>query len=548
MHSDAKSLIARGDRLFSEKRPLDLRNQEIADNFYPERADFTVQRDIGDDWAAHLMTGYPAMVRRDLGNSFGSMLRPSAKHWFKMRSDREEREDHAAKLWLEDKTGTMRRAMADRMSQFTRATKEADHDFAAFGGAVISTEINRRDNTLLYRCWHLRDTAWAEDAYGQVAEVHRQWKPTVADLSGMFKDKCSDKVKELAASPNERGRKIKCRHVAIRADNYTGAKKWRTPYVSLYIDCDNGHVMEEVGSWTLIYTIPRWATISGSQYAYSPAALIALPDARLIQAMTLTLLDAGERAANPPLVGVAEAIRGDMNIYPGGFTAIDAEYDERLGEVLRPLTTDSRGLPFGIEMTDRAAQQLREAFYLNTLGLPPRGGAEMTAFEVGQRVQEYIRQAMPLFEPMEVDYNGALCDITFETLFREGAFGAAEDIPDSLRGQNIQFTFESPLADAVEREKGQLFLEAKAMTAAAEEAEPGVSRNMDFSATMRDVLTGIGVPAKWMRSPAAVEAERQEREKMQAMQSMVAQAQQGADVANTLGDVAQKFAAPAGVM
>ena len=35
------------------------------------------------------------------------------------------------------------------------------------------------------------------------------------------------------------------------------------------------------------------------------SALIALPDARLIQAMTLTMLDAGERAANPPMVGVA---------------------------------------------------------------------------------------------------------------------------------------------------------------------------------------------------------------------------------------------------
>jgi hypothetical protein len=34
----------------------------------------------------------------------------------------------------------------------------------------------------------------------------------------------------------------------------------------------------------------------------------------------------------------------------------------------------------------------------------------MTAYEVGQRVQEYIRNALPIFEPMEMEYNAALCD------------------------------------------------------------------------------------------------------------------------------------------
>jgi hypothetical protein len=40
----------------------------------------------------------------------------------------------------------------------------------------------------------------------------------------------------------------------------------------------------------------------------------------------------------------------------------------------------------------------------------------MTAYEVGQRIQEYIRGALPLFEPMEMEYNGALCERTFEIL------------------------------------------------------------------------------------------------------------------------------------
>lgn len=538
MHTDAKSLRNEGDRLFSAKRPLDSRNQDIADQFYVERADFTVTRDIGEDWADHLVTGYPSLVRRDLGDSIGSMTRPRGQQWFHMRASREEREDHDAKVWMEWATGVQRRGMYDPKAMFTRATKEADHDFAAFGSAVISTEMNRRDNNLLYRCWHLRDVAWSEDSYGQINGIHRDWLPTAVELCGYFGDAVHPEI--LKAKETDPSRKIKVRCIVTRADDYDW-KKSRHPWVSVILDVENDHIMEERGSVTQIYTIPRWATISGSQYAYSPAALIALPDARLLQAMTLTMLTAGERAADPPMIGVAEAIRGDLNAYPGGFTAVDAEYDERLGEVLRPLTQDKSGLPFGMEMADRTADIIKEAFYLNKLSMPPSGGPEMTAYEVGQRVQEYIRQALPLFEPMEHDYNGALCDITFDTLMHEGAFGGPDTIPESLQGADIKFAFESPLADMVEREKGQKFLESKAMIAEAAAIDPSAVMIMDFKETLRDVLTGIGAPAKWLRSPEAVAVAEQAQEEQQQSEQLLATMQQGADVAATLGQASQSF-------
>lgn len=538
MHTDAKFLRQQGERLFAQKRPWDSRNQDIADNFYPERADFTVPRDIGDDFASHLMTGYPVLVRRDLANSIGSMLRPKGQPWFHMAADREEKETHEAKAWMEWATGLQRRAMYDRRSMLTRATKEGDHDFATFGGAVISTEVNRRDMKLLYRCWHLRDVAWSEDSYGQICTVYRKWKPTLREMCEYFPGKVHPKA--LERKEKEPEEKANVLHVVIRSDDYSG-KKVRQPYVSLFLDCDNNHIMEERGSWTRIYTIPRWATVSGSQYPYSPAATVALPDARLIQAMTLTLLEAGERATNPPMIGVAEAIRGDLNVYAGGFTAVDAEYDERLGEVLRPLVQDKTGIPYGLEMADRQQELLREAFYLNTLNMPERGGPEMTAYEVGQRVQEYIRNALPLFEPMEDDYNGNLCEITFDTLMHEGAFGSPDTIPPEIAGSDVTWRFESPLAEMMERQKGQQFLEAKAMIAEATAIDPTAPMIMDFGATLRDVLSGIGSPTKWLRSPADVDAMKAQEKAKQDAAVLLAGMQQGADVAEKLGNASQSF-------
>src|SRR5690606_30026686 len=127
-----------GDQLFEARAPLLNLWQEIADNFYCERADFTLQRSLGLDFASNLTTSFPVLCRRDLGNAFAAMLRPTNQHWFHMSTVREDKIDNQGRRWLEWASGIQRRAMYDQKSLFVRATSEADHDFAAFGQCVIS--------------------------------------------------------------------------------------------------------------------------------------------------------------------------------------------------------------------------------------------------------------------------------------------------------------------------------------------------------------------------------------------------------------------------
>jgi hypothetical protein len=533
------TLIKHGDQLFSKREPLLSLWQEISELTYPERADFTTTRNIGEEMAKGLMTSAPVIMRRDLGNSFSAMLRPTAKDWFRMKTRRPETESHEAKQWLEWASKYTKNLMYDRRAQFTRATKEADHDFAAFGQCVISTELNPSRDGLLYRCWHLRDVVWCEDATGKISTIHRKWKPTVRDLVALFgKDKLHANVlKKLEKEPYA---EIEVRHVVMPAGEYMETDKdaeaegetFRTPYVSCYIDVENKHEMECVGSWTSHYTIPRWQTVSGSQYAHSPAVVAALPDARLLQDVTRTLLEAGEKAVNPPMLAVQEAIRGDVSIYAGGITWVDAEYDERLGEVLRPLTQEKGGLAFGMEMVQDIRLQLADAFYLSKLNLPPTGGPDMTAYEVGQRVQEFIRNALPLFEPMEMDYNGQICEASFELLLRNEP-SVRKSIPRELQGKDIEFAFESPLRDATEKIKIGQYLEAQQILAAAIQLDPSVALIVDNDKATRDVL-GAAVPAAWLRSQGDVDKMKAQQAAQAQTQQLLAVMQQGADVAKTL--------------
>lgn len=535
MEDRVKDLCEQESKLFEKRQPLMSLWQDIADNFYPERADFTTSRNMGEEFASGLMTSYPLLARRDLGNAFSGMLRPTSKEWFKTGTTRMDRVDNAGKQWLEQATETQRRAMYDRNALFVRATKEADHDFAAFGQCVISTQLNRNADALLYRTWHLRDVAWCENADGKVDTIYRKWAPYARDIIRLFPSTVSQKVRGIAIKgPYE---EIKVGHAVVPSDSW-GDGKYRTPYVSIFYEEDSKNILEEVGSYTKIYTIPRWQTVSGSQYAYSPATVAAISDARLIQSMTRVLLEAGEKAVTPPMLAVTEAIRGDISVYAGGITAIDSQYDERLGEVLRPLTMDRSGIPLGLNMQQDTRTMIAEAFFLNKLSMPVDTG-NMTAYEVGQRVQEYIRQALPIFEPMETDYNGELCEQTFEILFRAGAFGPMQDIPPSLSQADIQFTFESPLRDAIEAQKGAVLMQAKGLLAQVIDLDPTAPLMFDAKTALRESLEGIGVPAKWINSEEEVAQAAAAQEEQAQAQQQLEQIAQGGEIAKQYAEAGQ---------
>ena len=532
-----KALKDQADQLFSKRLPLLSLWAEIASNFYPERDDFLGVRNVGDEMARNLMTSYPVIARRQLGDAFGAMLRPSAKEWFHIRTARPDKEDTTSKQWLEWCSKFTKNVMYDKRAVFARATKEADHDFASFGQAVISIELNPDRDGVLYRCWHLRDVAWMEDVTGKATTIFRKWKPTVSELCKLFKN-VHPKVREkLQKTPFDEVNVIHCIMPSENYEGLEGGKKHNQPFVSCYIDVDHDHEMECVGSWTPHYAIPRWSTVSGSQYAHSPAVVAALPDARLIQQVTRVLLEAGEKATNPPMVAVQEAIRGDVSIYAGGITWVDAEYDERLGEVLRPMTHDKSGLQFGMEWAQDLRTQLADAFYLSKLNLPPVGGPDMTAYEVGQRVQEFIRNALPLFEPMEADYNGQVCEQTFE-LMLHNVPEIRQSLPKNLANAETEFEFESPLRDAMEKIKVGQFLEAQQVLAAAIQLDPSVALIVDNHKATRDVLEAV-VPAAWLRTDADTQAMAADQAAQQQSQQLLAMMQQGADVAATL-----KTAAP----
>lgn len=544
MDKKVQHLVDKAGKMFGGRGTLMSHWQEVAEQLYPERADFTTQRNMGDDFANHLTTSYPVIARRDLGNAISAMLRPRNQNWFSMGVLNRSTLSLEAKQWLERSTLIQRRVLYDPTTKFVRSTKEADHDFTTFGQAVVSVDMNRAANVPLYRCWHLRDVAWQEGFDLEINEVVRKSKVTIATLNQEFKGKISSQLqRRLEKAPHD---KVEYYHYVLPTERYQSEEKFSTPYVSVYFEKDTGHVLREEGSQTIIYVVPRWQTVSGSQYAYSPATVAALPDSRLIQSMTLSLLEAGEMATQPPMFARQEIFRGDVQRFASGITYVDIQPEQSIRDVIEFQQIDPRGLNAGINMREEIKMMIDKAFFLDRLQLPP-SGPEMTAFEVSQRVTEYIRNALPLFEPLEQNYNAPLMNQTFELLMANGAFGPISEIPEELRGRDIEFQFESPIHEAVEKQKAQIFTQGIGLASQVEAIEPGAMQVIKTREALESSLEGMGFPAQWRRSREEVEQLEAIAAEQQQMQQMLQAVQQGGEAASAVGAGAEALS-QAGVL
>jgi Bacteriophage head to tail connecting protein len=531
-----------GDSLFSNRMPLMTLWQTEAENFHVMRADFTRARYPNEEFASYLMSGRPAMAARELENAIRGTLRPHDRQWFHARTlDDRINEDIANRRYLDFLSTRQRLLTYDRRANFTRATEELDGDWCIFGNGAMTVEPRRELDGLIYRTWHLRDVAWIENSYQEINQVHRNWKPQAFELTALWPKTVAPQITLL--ENEQKLRQISCRHVILRAEDYDLplTETRGRPWVSVYIDMENQTILEEKAIKRRMYVIPRWKFTSnsliGAPYAYSPPAVYGLPDARMFQQMTLTLLEAAQKSVDPPMIAVGEAINGGTNLYAGGITWTDADYDERTGEVLRPMSLEFRGLEFGAAREERLEKILQDVFYNNALAFPTIT-KEMTATESQRLYEEFVRKALPLIEPIASEYNGQVCEMTFDTLLDMGAFGSPHDIPPALRGQEIRYTFDTPLQEATEKAKVQQFRDVTEITVQGAQIDSSLPFNLDADRAYRDALMGAG-PADWVLQKDQVAKLKAQHAQMMQAQQQAQQVGQGTDIAARMGKAAE---------
>lgn len=545
-----RDLLEIDSRLFTAKGMVDSFNQEVADFFYPERADFTRVLPIDSDFASHLTDPYPTQVRRELGDQIGSMVRPSDRQWFKASaSNKLVSRDAAAADFLEFMTDVNRAILYSGDSGYRRAAKGVEQDYAAFGMAWCQVSYNKNRDNLLFRSHHPKNCAAQEGPEGTINHVHRKCDMTAQAMAHLFGEgKLPQKAKDALRDKNT-DRKFKVRHIFIPLDLYEPYRKFPkgAKWADIYVT-EDGTILQELPAYTFDYIVPRWATVSGRVYAFSPAVTVAIPQARMLQRMMMTIIEAGEKQVDPPLVATQDAIVSPIDISSGAVTYIDGEYDERLGAALRPLDL-GKNVGLGVDLVNDVRTQLADAFYINKLApMQSLGGRDVTAYQASQMVQEYIRHALPLFEPIEDEWTGATLDLVTQKVMRAGGYGPVDrngvpvDMPDILLGQNVTYEFNNALKEARDRQVINGFQESAGILQVGAQMDQTLLTDVDVRTMFRDAFGAVpGGRADWLVDQERAAAGRQQMEEAMQQQQAVQQVGGAAQVAEQVGDAAQSM-------
>lgn len=541
----AKELIDLGDRLFTAKLPFDTLCQEIALQVYPQRADFITDNVLGEEFADHLADSYPALVCRDLSDSISAMLRPKNKQWFKPTTLDEARDsDTANAQFLEYLGRTIKTGLYDARSQFIRATKEGDRDYAPFGQCVLSMEEGGEDRDHLFmRSHHLRNCAWLENDLSVIDHLHRKDSMTARAMKRKFGEKNIHETVRKACE-KEPHKKFDLRVVVMPADEYDyvgetakGKKGRKLPFVICYIDATNGKIIREGGLHDFIYIVPRWQTMSGSQYAFSPAAMTALPDARTVNSMAEILLEAGERSVDPPVVAHGGAISEPMG-GAGNITWTDAEYDGNVKDAFQALET-RMDMNAGLVIRQDLREMLAKSFFVDKLRLPQDSGAK-TATEIRALLEEHVRNLLPLFEPIETEYNTAILDKAFRTLDNMGKIDWSV-LPQGLRNAEVNWAFQSPIEETQTRLLAEQCMETMTLVSQAQQLGIVKTSPLNGDRMLKDAVRGIGGPATWRKTDEEMAAEEEAMAMKEQIAGALQEAAAGAEVAGNIGGAAQQL-------
>ena len=543
----ARDLIDIDARLFAAKGSLDNLYQELAEFLYPERADFTQELILGQEYASHLTDATPVLMRRELGDQIGSMTRPDGRQWFKAAAaNKYVSRDRSAAAFLEFMTDVNAAILNSRDSGFRRAAQSVEHDFATFGMGWMQVSYNKTRDNLMFRCHHPKKMAGQEGPDGLTNQAHRKETMTAQTLAHLFgESRLPQKVKD-ALKQKDTKTTFNVRHCFIpldRYDPYRKFPKW-AKWADVYVLIDGAVILQELPSTTFDYVVPRWHLLSDKFYAVSTAASIGLTESRMLQRMKMTIIEAGEKQVDPPLVATQDAILSPIDLSANGITFIDSEYDERLGQALRPLDL-GKNTGLGVDLINDQRRQIADAFFLSKL--QPIASAEktMTAYEAAQRVQEWIRNALPLFGPIEHEWTGAVLELTTEKVMRAGGYGPVDrngvpvDMPDALLGQSITYEFNNALKEARDRQTLNAFQESAGILQAGMSLDPSLGGEIDSRTMFRDAFAAVpNGRSDWLVDAEQAAIARQQTQQAMAEQQQIQQVGQVADVAGRAGDAA----------
>lgn len=411
----------------------------------------------------------------------------------------------AVRIWCEHATDRLFACRYASHAGFeTQSSEDARQELKYGTGPLWVDEVLGKG--LFYKSLHLSEIYIAENYYGRVDRVHRAFELTLRQAVQQFRlENLSDKVQQLYAEPKKRDDKIQLIHcVRPNADYDDGRLDYRgKPIESIYLEVDTKHMIRRSGYFTMPLLVSRHITGPRDEYGRSPAMKI-LATAKGLNAMARTILDAGNRAVDPPLLFHDDADISALITKPGGLNP--GGVDEFGRELVKPLYTGAQ-LPFGMEMQRQEREVVEQAFFEEFFRLLSNPADRMTATQVVETLQKEGVLIAPIAGRRETEKLGPMVERELDILMRAGQINPMPDEVLEAKAKPRAF-MTNPLSRMARAEEVSGFTRLVEIgIQAASAGAPQALKVINFEQGMRDTAEVLGVRASHLYSAEELAAQ-----------------------------------------
>lgn len=337
--------------------------QEAAEYVLPRRADFLNPQAPGSRRGQRIYDSTAPLALERFAAALESVLTPRNQKWHQLRCSEKCADSALANRYLDE---VNRRLFAIRYSpkaNFANQLHEVYLSLGAFGtGGVFIDHLPGRG--LSYRALHLADLFLAEDYGGRVDTVFRRFELTARQALAEFgeADLPADMVR-AAENPRDMERAFTFIHAVMPREDLDRRRAdfKGMPFASFYVALDSRTLIREGGYHSFPYAISRYVTAPREIYGRSPA-IMALPDIKQVNEMERTLMKAGQKAVDPPLLLTDDDVLSPFSLRPGALNYGGLGDDGR--QKVLPLNAGAN-MPLGFEMLEQKRKVINDAFLVS---------------------------------------------------------------------------------------------------------------------------------------------------------------------------------------
>jgi len=527
MDSRADDCIREHEQLVSRRGIWESHWREVAERVRPNQNYFQRrERPDGDKRNEKIFDSTAPLALPKFAAAVISMTMPANQRWHRLAChDPDLDKNSEVRRYLDDVTDLLFKVRYSPAANFQGQSGEVVLDIGAFGTGVLYVD-DVLGIGIRYKSFPLAETYIAEDAHGRIDTLHRKFQFTAHQAVTLFGlDKVPERIK--TAYEKDKSQKFDLLHCVKPNPEKDGKRRdWKgMDFWSCYIAYEDRSIISDGGYRAFPFAVPRFETSPREVYGRSPAMAV-LPDIKMLNEMSKTVLRAAQKVVDPPIMLTDDGSLTSFNVRPN---ALNYGYVDNNGRPLAHAFKSEGRVDIGLDMMNQRREVINDAFFVTLFRILVEE-PQITATEAMLRAQEKGQLLSPTMGRIQTELCGPMIQRELDIL---SAAGALPPMPPILMeaGADIKIEYQSPLNLAQRASSGMGIMNTLQAVAPLAQIDPGAMRIFNIAEIARELAEINGMPERTLHSEDEVEAMKQQDSQAAAAQQLLAAAPVAASTA-----------------